>query len=969
MRTTRKGRDATRTAPPTTPADRPGRRLRTRLLAAVLVTLVAVLAAGAPSVAVAAGDLTASQHLLRLTQLNTSAIALSHALADERDTVTAFAAAGRPHGGGLTPDQEAGVDRQIADVGQSAASLDTQGSADLADVTRDLRTALAGVPNIRQAALAGTANADQVFDSYTPVVDALDAVSGALARALPDRAADPDTSAGPALARAVTQTSAQHGLLIAALDSGGSTSSLVGAARIARLREQAAEDDFTAAASVTARTQYDQTVTGSDVQAADGYLRRLTATADLTPADRQLNVSTVDQAVSARIDRMRAVQASLAADDSSRLTALRDHDVTALELRAALVGLCALLTLGIGAQTARSVTRPLARVRRYAAEPTGPAPVASGDEFAVVARAIERLSAELDTLRQRVAERDEERARIAAVRQAAAAERDELRRREAVLLEERTAVAAQKDTLARDMRALARQMDALVQDREALLARLGSLQGTVHSTFVNLSLRTLALVDRQLALIEGLENREQDPHELETLFRLDHLATRMRRNSESLLVLAGADTGGGAVSRPVPLVDVVRAGVSEIERYERVRIPFLPRAQLVGFVADDAGHLVAELLENATAFSPPDAEVRVAGWLLETGEVMLSVEDHGIGIPAARLDELNRMLADPHPDESTSTAGLGLYVVARLAGRHGIRVELRPQSQGGTCAIVVLPAALVTGPPDSDWTQLTPPADPFAAHDTTPDATTPDPGTPAYGTAPADGTPAYGATPNHGAEPAQGTPAHGTPAHGTPAHAAPEHTAGPTTPTPTTPAQAGPAHATPAQAAPVHNVPAQTGPAHAAPAHTTPVPGAEHARSAAGPGAGGLPTRPRAGGAPGPDEPAAPDSTRSGAPAAGGTAPDGLAGAGGGRPAPAGAALPKRIPRASGLSGEPAVRGRDTPVDADALRRKLGGFAAGLRHGRRDAEAEAEATGAVPLPAPRTPGDRSDSEPSEEARG
>ncbi len=830
VRTTRRGRDAARTepTPPTTRhAQKPGRRLRTRLLAAVLVSLVAVLAAGGPSVATAVSDVSQSQRLLRLTELNTSAIALSHALCDERDAMTAYAAAGRT-GEGVSQGEQAAVDRQAAELGRDAADLDTGGSADLVRITGDLRLALGDIDRVRGDARTGNGSARAVFDSYTPLVDALDAVSGGLARALPDRASDPDTSAGPALTEAVSQASAEHGLLVAALDGTGAGSDLVGEARTDRLREQGAFDDFDTTATADARTRYAQTVTGTDVTAADGYLDKLTAGPGLTAADHRLDPGTVDQALSARIDRMRAVQSSLAAADTTRLTALRDQDVTALEIRCALVGLCALVALAIGVQTARSVTRPLARVRRYANDPAGEPPTASGDEFALIALDVQRLAQDLADLRERGAGQDAERVRLDGERdtaaRSAAAEHEELRRREAALREERA---------------------ALAREKEALAARLGSLQGSVHSTFVNLSLRTLALVERQLQLIEGLENREQDPDELKTLFRLDHLATRMRRNSESLLVLAGAETGGSAVTRPIPLVDVVRAGISEIERYERVRIPFLPRGHLVGFAADDAGHLVAELLENATAFSPPDSEVRVSGWLLENGEVMISVEDEGIGVPSDRLDEVNRLLADPRPDQSDAPAGLGLYVVARLAGRHGIRVQLRPQKQGGTAAVVVLPKNLITSAP------------------------------PAGSDAPPAGR----------TEPAAGLAARTAPA-----------------------------------VAPPRTEPA----GHAA----VPAPAAEHARPhAAGPDQAGTPARPR------PDEPAA-DA--------------------------AGGPLPKRVPRSSGLTGEPGARANVTPVDADALRRRLGGFAQGLREGRRDAEAEATA---------ERPGDHSDSEPSEEARG
>ncbi|PWI44633.1 histidine kinase [Streptomyces sp. ICBB 8177] len=897
--------------------------MRTRLIAALLVSLVAVLAASAPGLAAAASDLTQSQRLLSLTRLNTSAMALSHALADERDDMAAYVAAGRTtaSGHGVSEDERAGVDRQAQEVEQAAAALDTGGSADLARTTATVRQELATLPSVRRSGLSGTGSARDAFDAYTPVISALDAVGGALARALPSRAADPDTSAEPALGTVVQQASAEHGLLVAALTAGGASSALVAEAQQARVAEQAAYAQFAATASPNARTQYTQTVTGTDVTTAEDYLRQLTDAPYLSAADNRLKTSDVDAALAARIDRMRAVQSSLAAADTTRLTSLHADDMTALELRVALVALCGLLVVAAGVQSSRSVVRPLARLRRYASAPAGPAPLGSRDEFADVARDVERLAQDAALLREQSAEQTRERDRLIGVRAQTAAEREEMRREHA---------------------ALAAQHAELLAERDELLAAARRNHGAAHATFVNLSLRTLALVERQLALIEGLENREQDPDELETLFKLDHLATRMRRNGESLLVLAGAENTSGAMAKPVPLIDVVRAGVSEIERYERVRIPFLPRTQLVGFAADDVSHLVAELMENATAFSPPQADVQVSGWLLENGEIMLSVEDQGIGVPPDRLGELNRLLADPDPDEPDAPAGLGLYVVARLAARHGVRVQLREQKQGGVAAVVVVPRSLVVGSADPDAP--------------VPDLIMPDV-TPAVGTE--DPAPAASTAPGHATIPAQAQ----APAPQAPRPSAPRPQPGPAArPAPPAPSAGDRIGPPTTSGTPAAGVPA----AHVLDEHARPPGGAAPA--------GREPTRPRHGrhAAPRPDVPPVDSLPVADAPP---TQGPGAAG-----PADAGAyatGLPKRVPRASGLTGEPPARQRVRPVDAEALRRRLGGFAQGLRDGRRDAEAEATGTVELPLPGPmpgpvpgpRTTGDRSDSEPSEEARG
>ncbi|MDH6143015.1 signal transduction histidine kinase [Kitasatospora sp. GP30] len=263
------------------------------------------------------------------------------------------------------------------------------------------------------------------------------------------------------------------------------------------------------------------------------------------------------------------------------------------------------------------------------------------------------------------------------------------------------AAAAHAGTVER-LKSLRQEHSQLLSQRDGLEKERDDLQGSVDATFVNLAMRTLTLVERQLVLIETLEGREADATQLDNLFRLDHLATRMRRNSENMLLLAGLENSQRS-RKTVTLLDVVRAAVSEIERYERVKLGFLAAVRLTGAVADDTSHLLAELLENATAFSPPQEQVEIGGWLLDNGELMVSVNDRGIGLPPDRMRALNEQLAEQLPSDSSERrdalmAGaltgrsMGLFVVARLAARHGLRVQLRENGQGGgVTAMVVLP--------------------------------------------------------------------------------------------------------------------------------------------------------------------------------------------------------------------------------------------------------------------------------------
>ncbi|UOE18981.1 hypothetical protein NI17_019780 [Thermobifida halotolerans] len=209
-------------------------------------------------------------------------------------------------------------------------------------------------------------------------------------------------------------------------------------------------------------------------------------------------------------------------------------------------------------------------------------------------------------------------------------------------------------------------------------------------------MRDLTLVDSLLAFVERLERQEEDPEQLEVLFQIDHLATRMRRNGENLLILAGHG-GQNKHAEPVMLLDVVRAAMSEVSEYTRVRSQELPQDVAISpEAADDLSHLVAELLDNATAYSSANLPVSVRGRMSEDGALLLEVIDDGIGIPQDRLDQLNQWLATPPQLSEDVIRHMGLYVVSRLAARQGVNVQLQTRPFSGTTAYVHVPATLVT---------------------------------------------------------------------------------------------------------------------------------------------------------------------------------------------------------------------------------------------------------------------------------
>ncbi|MEW2129616.1 nitrate- and nitrite sensing domain-containing protein [Streptomyces sp. NPDC005435] len=664
--------------------------VRTRLIVAVAVVAAAIAGAGAPALLGASRDLSESQELATLSARTQDALALAHSLADERDEVTAYVAAGRPQSKAPSEERGARVDRQVEDL-----RADT-------GIPARLRADLDGIAAVRRTALTGKTDALQTHQAYSATITDLHRLATELAEKMPPRAG----TGGYALAEldtAVQQSAAARGLLLAALSVPSTPNTVVSpvtglpvttrttseadrkqrdaltaAAQQARLRADSSLADFRATGTKQAVTSFDSTVTGTEVNSADKYLAALTDQPALGDSELNTSPKKLDATLSARVDLMRGAEQALYDRRTKDLAQLRDDDVTALEIRVAALGVLMLVAVGIATGMARTLTRPLSVLRRGSArlagaeDPTAEQPIAftgRNDEFAQVVRSVNALHAHAVALHERIATLEADRKHLVGQRQKMADAREQLR-----------------------------------TELSESAAQLERLRTSIGGTFVNLALRTLGLVERQLSVIEGLEEREQDPERLATLFKLDHFATVMRRHSENLLVLSGTEHVLPHPG-PVPLVDVVRAAVSEIERYERVRIAALPpHAHVAGFAADDLSHLLAELMENASSFSPPDLPVEVSGWMLESGEVMLSVQDEGIGMTTERMDRLNSRLAEfdpesPYEQEGADGLGLGLYVVARLAHRHGIRVKLREQKQGGVAAVVVLPEALLAETP------------------------------------------------------------------------------------------------------------------------------------------------------------------------------------------------------------------------------------------------------------------------------
>ncbi len=219
------------------------------------------------------------------------------------------------------------------------------------------------------------------------------------------------------------------------------------------------------------------------------------------------------------------------------------------------------------------------------------------------------------------------------------------------------------------------------------------LRRGISDVFRNLAGRSQSLLHRQLTLLDGMERRATEPDELEDLFRIDHLTTRMRRHAEGLIILSG-ETPARGWRQPVPLVDVLRAAVAEVEDYTRIRVLCRTNAAVAGHAVADVIHLIAELAENATVFSPPNTPVRIQGDIVGRG-FAVEIEDRGLGISQSRMDEINVSLANPPQFDLSGSDRLGLFIAGQLALRHDIKITLRPSVYGGTTAIVLIPTGLV----------------------------------------------------------------------------------------------------------------------------------------------------------------------------------------------------------------------------------------------------------------------------------
>ncbi len=626
-------------------------RVPWRLIALIVIPTVVAMAFAGLRVAAAADSAATFGRSAQLAVLGQQITALAQAMEDERDLTATYIANGRPATGRAALQMQYAVTDALAQTVR--AQIREVGSAFPAQTRADAAAVIARIddlPDLRSYATASSAPALTAITAYTLANADLFTFDDDIAQQAGSSALVGKVRALGALSRMKEQTSLQRAILGAALINGqfatGMLNTLVGA------QAQQATDlaSFETSATLSDTQILNNTVAGPPVDQARAMEQRAIV---LGQSGGQLNLGPAASRqwyadMSYTVSRMRLAERQLATSIALQAQALHQGAMRSLLLTAGVAVAVLIFVLLATLIIARSMVRPLRQLKAGALE---------------VAEV--RLPGEVRELSMaRGADQAVE------VEPIGVHSTDEIGQ-------------------------VARAFDQVHEEAVRLAADEARLRGSVSAMFVSLSRRSQSLLERLLKLIDSLELGEQDSERLADLFRMDHLATRMRRNSENLLVLAGQEPPR-RWAEPVSLADVARAAVSEIEQYERVVLDMQPGLGVTGNAVADVVHLLAEIIENATTFSAKSTHVTVSGHTLRSGGVLINVLDSGMGMTEGQLAQVNWRLENPPAANVEVSRHMGLFAVTHLAGRHGIRVRLRKATAGGLIAHVWLPDALIS---------------------------------------------------------------------------------------------------------------------------------------------------------------------------------------------------------------------------------------------------------------------------------
>ncbi|MEU8109814.1 nitrate- and nitrite sensing domain-containing protein [Nonomuraea muscovyensis] len=630
--------------------------MRSRLVALILIpTVVGVLLAGV-QLANAINTSTEYRRLTQLAEVVQRVNALTQELGEER-TLTAWYIADRRRPSRLNAlkTQRQAVDKAKQGVLTAVSAIDASHAQHVLSDVSEIRRWLNGIDGLRESILDGESVPPRAaIRTFSTMIDTVSHLQADLANGVSDEDLQENISALRGLARAKEEVYRQQAILVVALIGRrldyDDLSDFLGSWN----RQQAEQAAFEQSASTIDLQAYRKNVRGLQIDRADAMRQRALAQMREYRAIRDLDVTSRRDitlwydSTTLSVNAMRKVEEGLTTRIVAQTRDLSDGEQRNAIISGAMILVLLLLVLIFTTRVAGSLVRPLRRLRAEALQV-----------------ATTRLPETVRVLRE-----SGDGAAVPEVPSIGINTRDEIGE-------------------------VARAFDEVHREAIRLAGDEAKLRANVNAMFVNLSRRSQTLVERQLQLIEGLEQGEEDEQRLANLFRLDHLATRMRRNSENLLVLAGQE-GARKWSEPVPLVDVARASLSEVENYERVQIQIPSGIQIVGPAVTDTVHLLAELIENAISFSPRESKVQVTQTPAEGG-VLVTINDLGIGMTNEELAEANWRLANPPVVDVAVSRRMGLFVVGRLALRHGVRVQLRMRETGGLSAMVMIPDMLIAG--------------------------------------------------------------------------------------------------------------------------------------------------------------------------------------------------------------------------------------------------------------------------------
>jgi signal transduction histidine kinase len=629
-------------------------RLRNRLILLVLVPLIAGVALASARVVSEADTIQSENDLNGQAHVALTLAGLVYSIEDERDAVQLYLTNGEQQSDmtALTK-AESATQAQLAAF-DTAEQTDTKALSVLAPSVQTLQQqAVARLGDLAtlRTSVTSLGASRPIYQAYTTIVGDLLSFSGQLSTDTTDHDLASYVRTLSLVEQAGEQTAQERGYLVGILGSGGQLLAQEEDLVQAQAQYNSTVSDLDAQAPADVVDLYQASVGGDVTGAADSTVQQtIDAALQDLPLSSQVTVNdtTAFTDSTAKVNQVRSIEAVVGQDILNRTSALISSAKNDLYLNVGIIILVLLLAFVATALIARSITRPLMVLRRSALEIAG----------ARLPAVIERL-------------RDPKQAETGIdVRPIAIGTTDEIG-------------------------SVARAFDEVHHAAVRLASEQAMLRASVNAVFTNLSRRSQTLVERQLQLIDDLESGEREPARLAALFRLDHLATRMRRNNENLLVLAGEETAR-RWTEAVRLVDVARAAAAEVEHYERIILGEVPRVGIIGKAAPDVAHLVAELLENATAFSAPRTKVWIAARPADDGGVLLRIEDAGIGMKRAELDEANDRINHPPVVDVSVARRMGLYVVGRLAARYGIEVRLGESQVGGVAALIHLPAALLS---------------------------------------------------------------------------------------------------------------------------------------------------------------------------------------------------------------------------------------------------------------------------------